>query len=218
MAALTFPLSRAAFFDLLPIRKITLDIPEVVAHSRTRGGEIIASDNGARLWQAEITLGRTLRAEFAQVRPLLNLLRGAAGSFMMCDPTRPFPQWDPNGSKLGSAAPVISALPNAREISISGLPANYRLMRDDLIGFSYGTNPQRFALHEVVTPKNANASGALTLLEVNPPLRPGAAVGAAITLIRPVCKAMIVPGSFKPGGFDATLSEGTTFSVIQTLR
>lgn len=216
--ALTFPLSRAAFAQILPISRITFDIPEVVASSRTKGGEILTADNGARLWQGEITLDKATRAELAKIRPLLNLLRGAAGSFQLHDPLRPFPQADPGARLLAGYSPTISTLVSNRELSITGLPPGYRLQRDDLLHFRYGTNPSRYALHEVVSDATASATGVITAMEVNPPIRPGATVGTAVSLFYPVCKAMIVPESFRPGRSGPTLTEGVSFQFIQTLR
>lgn len=215
--ALAFPLSKSAFFALLPISKLVFHLPDTRSHTRTRGGDIITSDNGARLWQGEVTLDRITRAELAAVRPLISLLSGT-GSFMVYDVTRPFPQYDPDGSQLAGAAPVIAALPSAREISIGGLPVGYRLSRDDLLAFSYATNPVRHALHEVVTGGTANAAGIIPNMEVVPPIRPGAAIGAAVTLIRPACKAIIIPETLQPGTTRATLTDGVTFKFIQTLR
>ena len=42
--ALTFPLSCPSFFQLLPIKEITFDCPEVLATTRTKGGEILTAD------------------------------------------------------------------------------------------------------------------------------------------------------------------------------
>lgn len=216
--AITFPIARASFFARLPLANITFDVPENNSFSRTKGGDILTADNGARLWQGEITLGQITRSELATVRPMLTLLRGAGTSFLMNDPTRPYPQSDPTGSLLAGASPVISGLPNARELSISGLPSGYVLSPDDMLGFSYASSPMRRALHQVVTGGTAGTGGNLSMIEVTPPIRPGAAVGAAITLIRPVCKAVIVPGSYQPGRTKAFLTEGISFRFCQTLR
>lgn len=118
--ALSFPLSRAAFMDLLPVQRMTFDIPETLSQTRTRGGEILTADNGARLWQGEITLGQITRGELAAVRPILNLLRGAGASFLAYDISRPRPQLDPDGSGLQGSTPAITALwANGREISLA---------------------------------------------------------------------------------------------------
>lgn len=215
--ALTFPLSCPSFFQLLPIKEITFDCPEVLATTRTKGGEILTADNGERLWQGEITLGQITRAELSRVRPLINLLRGM-GSFLIFDPIRPFPQADANGALLSGFVPTISALVSNRELSITGLPPGYKLCRDDMLSFRYAANPTRYALHEVVSDATASAGGNITAMEVNPPIRAGATVGTAVTLTRPICKAMIVPDSHRAGRSNAHLTEGTSFQFCQTLR
>ena len=219
--AMSFPLSLTQFFDLLPIASGTLDLPENVQTSTTRGGEILRAELGTRLWEAELRLGPMTPDETANVLPMLNLLRSGAGTFLTSDPTRLFPRLDPTGQRLGSSAPKLASIaPNARDITISGLPSGYVLSRRDLVAFTYGTGPVRYALHEVVTSTaTANASGVTGTIEVQPPIRPGAAVGAAITLKKPTCKAVIVPGSFQPGSMrSGLLTEGVSFRIKQNLR
>lgn len=216
-----FPLSRTQFFDLLPIASGTLDLPENVQVSTTRGGEILRAELGTRLWEAEFRLGPMTPDETASVLPMLNLLRSGAGTFMTSDPTRLFPRLDPNGWLLGSAGPQLASIAaNSRDITISGLPAGYVLSHRDMIAFNYASGPVRYALHEVVSNRvTADAAGLTPLFEVQPPIRPGAAVGAAITLKKPTCKAMIVPGSYQAGSMRSGLvTEGISFRVKQTLR
>ena len=218
--ALTFPLSLEQFFDLLPIASLYLDLPESVSVSRTRGGELLQAETGTRLWEGEVRQGLMTAAEAAAVLPLLNLLRGAGRSFILADRTRPFPRLDPTGAQLG-AAPVQLAWvePDRRDITLSGLPTGYQLSRRDLLGFAYGVDPVRHALHEVVSASGTAASDGTLSIEVSPPLRPGAGTGTAVTLRRPCCKAVIVPGSFREGSFrNGGLVEGLSFRVQQTLR
>lgn len=219
--ALTFPLSRGQFWDLLPIASCVFDLPENVTTSRTRGGQTLRAERGARLWAAEVRLGPMTRAEAADVLPLINLLRGSAGSFMASDPVRPGPRRDPAGAVLAGAQVKISALSsNSRELALKDLPPGYVLSRDDLLAFSYGAAPVRYALHQIVNATaKANASGVATGIEVVPPIRPGAAVDALVTLVRAGCKAEIVPGSFQPGSVrSGGVVEGVSFGVQQTLR
>ena len=219
--ALSFPLTHAQFWELLPIASCVFDLDENVTTSRTRGGQTLRAERGARLWAAEVRLGPMIPAEAAAVLPLINLLRGGAGSCMASDPMRQAPRNDPAGTALGSAAPSISALSsNSRELALKGLPSGYTLQRGDLLAFSYGTSPVRYALHQIVNgTAKANASGAVTGVEVVPPIRPGAAVDAAVTLVRAACKAEIVPGSYQPGSVrSGGLVEGVSFRVQQTLR
>lgn len=216
--ALTFPLSFAQFVSLLPIRRLSLDLPEQVTLSRTRGGEILQAERGARLWQAEIELDQMRADEAAAVMPLINLLRGAGASFLLSDPARPRPRADATGTNPLSAVKINSA--GTRELTLSGLPASYTLKSGDLISWTYGTSPVRHALHEVINPSvSANASGVTGAIEVTPPIRPGVTGGAAVRLLTPWCKAIIVPGSVSPGQRRAGgILEGVKFRTQQTLR
>jgi len=219
MAVMTFPLGRAEFMDLLPIAAMTCDCPEQVAMSRTGSGEVLSADVGPRLWQGSIEMDKATHAEVAAFRPLLNLLRGAGRTFMVSDVTRPWPRLDPRGDLLGTAIPKLASVAaNMREISLKDLPAGYQLSRGDLLSFSYGAAPIRYALHELVGTAIASGAGITGLIEVSPALRPGAAVDAVVTLVRPFCKAMIIPGSVDPGRARATITEGIAFDFIQTLR
>ena len=216
--ALVFPLTPAQFMDLLPIRSMTFEPPEIVEVSRTRGGEILRAERGARLWQGRIELDEMSPAEANRVLPLINLLR-ATGSFLVTDPLHARPQSDPTGA-VASAAPVIAAA-EGREITISALPAGYTLRRGDLVSWTYGTNPTRYALHEVVSASAAaSGAGVAAEIEVSPPVRPwGSLAGRPVRLITPWCKALIVPksvnsGRRRNGGRVADVA----YDFIQTLR
>ena len=218
--AMTFPLTLNGFWNLLPIESCPFDLPEMVQVSRSRGGELMQAEIGTRLWSADVRLGWMLPDEAAEVMPLINLLRGGA-SFMACDPLRRRPRLDPTGSILGSAAVQINSLAaNSRELTLKGLPAGYTLRRNDLLAFSYGTAPVRFALHQIVSASAvASAGGVTPMIEVVPPLRPGATVGAAVALTHPSCKVQMVPRSFQAGAQRAGgLIEGVSFQIMQTLR
>ena len=216
--ALAFPLQPAQFMNLLPIRSMTFEPPETVEVSRTRGGEILRAERGARLWQGRIELDEMSPAEANRVLPLINLLR-AGGTFLITDPLHARPQSDPAGT-VAAASPVIGTA-EGREMTISSLPAGYALRRGDLVSWTYGTNPLRYALHEVVTDMVvADASGLAAGIEVSPPIRPwGSLEGRAVRLITPWCKALIVPksvssGRRRNGGRVADVA----FDFIQTLR
>lgn len=217
--ALTFPLARETFFDLLPVQRSTFDCPEQVEIARTGGGEILPADFGPRLWSGEVMLGRLMRAEAAPIQALLSVLRGAGASFLAYDIATPAPQADPDGSGLSGVTPLILALPpDARELRLTGLPVGYVLTAGDYLGFSYGSAPVRRALHRVVSGVVADGTGQTVAFEVTPPLRPGAAVGAVVSLINPVCKARLIPGSVNPGTVARFHVEGISFQFIQTLR
>lgn len=215
---MAFPLQPAQFINLLPIRSMTFEPPETVEVSRTRGGEILRAERGARLWQGRIELDELSPDEANRALPLLNLLR-ANGTFLIIDPLHARPQSDPAGA-VAAASPVIASA-DGREMTISGLPGGYTLRRGDLVSWTYGANPLRYALHEVVTETIvASGAGVTAAFEVSPPIRPwGSLAGRPVQLIAPSCKALIVPksvnaGRRRNGGRVADVA----FDFIQTLR
>ncbi len=218
--AYSFPLTAAQFMSRLPVQEITFDISEAMEISETGGGEVLMADLGTRLWRGKVSLGDMTADEAAEVLPLIDILRRAGGSFMAHDVSRPGPRGDITGSTLGAAAPTLSQVnANARDIRLTGLPVGYRLNPYDYLAFSYGSNPTRFALHRAVNGQQANAGGTFGgWLEVTPNIRAGYAIGAAVTLLKASCKAVIVPGSFQPGRRKATMTSGVSFDFIQTLR
>lgn len=219
MAVLTFPLPLSGFFDLLPVAKCRLDIPEVVDASRTGGGEILKADLAASLWRGRLDLAVMTQDEAAAIRPLINILRRAGTSFFVSDLTRPWPRLDPLGTILSAATPTILALGGSmRELSLTGLPASYPISRGDLMSFTYGSSPIRYALHEFVGSAVANGAGQTALIEVNPPIRPGATTGAAVQLIWPRCKAVLVPGGASTGTTSNTITAEASLEWQQSLR
>jgi hypothetical protein len=216
---LSFPLPSEAFFAQLPIMDLSLDLPEAVELSRLGSGELLTADLGARLWSGHVTLGNMTRAEIANARALINSLRPAGRSFLAYDTTRPFPLSDPTGALLGAATPLIASLPSDnRTLSILGLPAGYQLSAGDLIGWTYGNNPVRYALHEITTSAAASDTGLTDLIDVEPFIRPGIAIGAAVTLIRAPFKAVLIPGSVTPGTTRKFHTQGLSFALQQSLR
>lgn len=218
--AYAFPLTTAQFMSILPIREMVFDIPEALETSETGGGEILTADLGTRLWQGEVILDDMQRNEAAEVLAMLSVLRQAGASFTLYDVGRPFPRYDPTGSILGASTPTLHQVnANMRDIRLTGLPSGYRVNRHDYLAFSYGTNPTRHALHRAVSLQQANAAGTFGgWLEVAPAVRPGFEIGASVSLIRPTCKAVIVPGSVNPGRRRATMTVGASFKFMQTLR
>ena len=214
--AFTFPLPITQFFNLLPIADIMFDAPEQMQESQTGKGEKMSFELAPQLWVGDVKFGAMTVTESAQVSGLLDILRPAGRTFFAYDPRRRFPLTDPTGSILGASAPVIASLPNAREMTISGLPAGYVLSIGDYLAFDYGT-PARRALHQLVQGVVANGAGLTPVFEVSPMVRPGAAVAAPVTLIRASCKAVLVKGSVSKGTSKSGISRDMAFRFEQTL-
>jgi hypothetical protein len=215
--SLTFPLPASEFMNLLRISSARFWLPDATVQEGNEGGEVFMASRGPRLWQAEFTLTRGHHADRDREEARLAALSAPGASFFAFDPRRVGPRFDHDGALLIGAAPVLSAF-TAREISISGLPAGYQIQRGDMIGFSYGASPTRYALHRAVEDVIANTGGVAESIEVVPPPRPGASASTPVQLIRPVCKMVIVPNSTVWGVGSGVITDGASFRATQTLR
>lgn len=211
------PLSLAEFWGpLVKEAGATFYLPGVRQHSRTAGGEVLSAIMGVSLWQGEVTaIARNRRAAEALQAQIEDLDR--AGDPFLIHPRICGPAHDPDGSIAAAHNPVIGSLhANNRQLRIDGLLPGYQLQLGEFLSITYGTNPLRHGLHRVQTLlATANGQGRITV-QVTPHIRPGAVVGAAVTLYKPVCKAVIKPGSIQwPGNAAQTRLR---FEFIQTLR
>lgn len=217
--ALTFPLPASAFFDKLPISTPAFSLGEAMQTSQTGGGEVINAALGTRLWRGQVTFGNMTYAEMAAVEGLVEALRQPGRSFMAYDSRYPWPAGDFGGAIVAGRSVKIASLPaGARTLTLSGLTSGYVITPGTYLSFVYGAAPQRHALHRVIVGGAANGSGITPALEVVPAIRPGAVTDAAVSLIRPVCKAVILPGSVEQGQSRRGIVEGFTFGFVQTLR
>jgi len=219
--AMIFPLALDDFFGGLPLVVLGFDLGESTRISQTGGGEILTAEGPApRLWRGSVSTRTHRHAVQRKLEAKARVLRQAGASFFVGDPTAAYPAADPMGSIHGSATPIIHTLDaDNKRMRIGGLPSNYVLTIGDQLSFSYGSSPARYALHEVVTDQvTASSAGLTPLFEVSPFIRPGAITGLAVTLIRPVCKAVMVPGEFRAGERRPYLTTGFSFSFRQTLR
>jgi|AntRauTorckE5430_2_1112549.scaffolds.fasta_scaffold17752_2 hypothetical protein len=213
--ALSYPLSLAAFQDRAKITVAEFVINNPRQISRTAGGSQLSASLGDSVWRGSFETPPTnVRAETAAIDALLSVLDRAGSSFLVYDPSKPYPADDLTGSITGSATVTIRSLSSsdARVMALNGLPNGFSLRAGDLIGWTYGSSPTRYALHRLVE----DASGT-DAFEVTPFIQPGASAGAAVTLIKPVMKAVLLPNPGF-GSHRAVISSGKQFSFVQTLR
>jgi hypothetical protein len=213
-------LFRDTFFNLLPIANQVHWLPDQAEYNRTGLGEQLGADLGDRLWTGEIEFGRMRREEAGRVEVLIDLLTQTGRAFHVYDSRRPAPLMDPTMSILGAATPTILSLPSGdpREMSLTGLPAGYVLSPGDYLSWTYGSSPLRYALHRVVSGVTAGGGGNTAVFEVSPYIQPGSVTGTAVTLFRPFCKAVLLPGSVQPNRTRHTISEGLRLAYVQTVR
>lgn len=217
--ALSYPLSIASFMDILPISKMSLTVPGRMQTNVTKSGERISADIGARIWSGSVTLGPITRAEFGAVQAMLDALRSANTSFFVYDVSMPGPQADLTGAILGASTPTISSLPTGNDtMALTGLPVGYTLTPGDRLSFLYTNGSTRYALHRVLESAVADGTGTTPAFQVVPPIRAGATTSTAVQLIKPYCKAELVPGSITDPQVMHTIADGGVFSFQQTLR
>ncbi len=123
------------------------------------------------------------------------------------------PKSDPAGvGLLGAMVMLLSISASRAAVALSGLPAGYKLTTGDKFSFAYG---ERFYFGEFSETAVAALDGTTAQIAVFPNLPAGAAAGVAVTLIKPACKVVIVPGSYKVGEISGRFTQGGSFQIIQ---
>ena len=215
---LSYPLPYAQFLGALRVEEVTFRLSHPQEHTRLGDGTVISASLGASLWTGNIRLAQANHIRHARMEALVALMDQPGATFLCHDPRYLGPASDPAGVILGSRTVTIHTVASTmRELRLAGLPSGYILSAGDMLGFQYGANPVRYALHRIVVGGTATSGGLTPLIEVVPNLRPGAVAGLAVSLIRPACKARLLPEPSYGSGRQA-LSRGASFDFIQTLR
>lgn len=218
--ALSSPLGVAQFWEKLQrIARVRFWPREVSRVDRTAGGVVLKASLGNTVWMGSLELrDDPLWDRAAEIDALISVASRPGMAFLAYDPRKPYPAADPDGSILGVSSPQIASLDaNNREMTLSGLPAGYVLTAGDMIGWQYGSSPTRYALHRLVTGATADGTGTTPAFEVTPFIQPGVSVGTAVTLVKPVMKAVLdVEPQF--GGAVPGVVEGARFEFVQTMR
>jgi len=221
--ALAFPLAVADFFGGLRVKSCSFHLPPSVAGSGVTGaGEILTANRGQRLWQGTIGLRKCRFDEGEAAMGLIDTLGEAGRSFFVYNIMKPRPAKAPLGSAMDTAlqaatVTIKTIASNNRDLELQGLPGGLELIPGDCLGFAYGEAPTRYALHRLARGGIASGGG-VAAVEASSFLRDGAEAGLEVRLIRPFCKAVIVPGSVQSGTASGVFVEGIAFNWRQTLR
>jgi hypothetical protein len=202
-------------FAGLKIAEAAFSLSVPVRVNRLAGGEMIPASLGASLWQGTVTLVQGYHRTAAPNEAAIMRLQRPGVTFLAYDSRFNGPDYDPTGSILGAATPTVHTI-TGTALRITGLPSGYTIRRGDLIGWTYGTSPVRYAVHRAWTPVSVASAGGLTpLIEVEPLIRPGTPVGAAVSLIRPRIRAQLLSPSYGAGR--PLITAGAVLPFIQTL-
>lgn len=219
MSLLTFPLTGPNFMDRFGVRGYQYILDEALELSELGNGEILTSDYGPRLWRGKFELAKlTLNAAEA-IKARIEALQFSGRTFHCYDPVIQTPASDPGGTTVsGYSSKILLINADNRRIKLKGLPSGYELQAGDRLSFVQASSGLT-ALHRVVDDSVVASSSFETgYFEVVPHILPGAAVDDIVTLLRPYCNAMIVPGSFKPGRIEGLYVRGMQFDFVQKVN
>lgn len=213
--AVSYPIEAALLFSTFRVRQLAFWLDDPMEVSRTAGGEIIPGSLGDALWRGTVQLGLHRHADQAAAEAALAMIARPGATFMMYDKRRYGPRQDPQGLILGATRPEIQQVgASNREIALKNLPAGYQITRGDYVGWQYGSNPVRHALHQFWGDGIASGAGVTPLIEVTSFVQP-VPVNTPVTLVRPQIKAIVDAREYGVG--QGSITEGSTFSFIQTL-
>jgi hypothetical protein len=217
--ALIFPLSAAGFLDILPVQSVQFHCPPQTAATGFAGGDVIRAEVAPQMWQGSYSLPPMRPRVAASFEVLIEALQGVGGSFYAYKKNQIGPASDPRGIALsGRSVEIYSVDVSGSRLRLSGLPPGFVLSAGDFVDFNYGAGPVARALHRFQAGGAASAGGVSGWLPLSPHIEPGALAGAAVSLVRPACKAVIVPGTVDPGVTLGNLTSGAAFSFRQTFR
>ncbi|WP_210260028.1 hypothetical protein, partial [Martelella sp. HB161492] len=231
------------FFDHLSLMPFRWDIQRNDELSGSGDGAYWTAALAPPLWTAKVSAMPMRLSEAEAVSARVRGVSGPDKIFMFRDPYLIGPSIDPSGALLGDASVTISAV-NDGQISLSGLPGStgyadtafklsewpeddaarigvslaatgsYRLSVGDKLQITSAATGKT-AFVEVAEDVAAGAAGTTGLFDVFPALPAYVAAGDAVTLVRPACPCILVPGSFSAGTTSGNIVSDISFSIIQ---
>lgn len=190
------------------------------ARAPLRGGVVQVINIGADLWTMSYVTSALTHQQAMDYMAWLHSLRGGARLFKAWHPLRRYPYLYPNGfgglNRAGGGSfdgtCTLSAIGAARDtISLSTLPAGLQISVGDMVSFAIGASR---GLVQVLDAAVANGAGAVTLT-VEPFVPLAASVGAAATLVKPWCLAVLDPSSVS-GPVQPGFVQSISFKATQT--
>lgn len=178
----------------------TLSLSSGVETSGQGTGVTRVKDLRPRLWMLDAQSVELQPSVLKFWRARLDSLDDGIGLFYGYDLANFYPTnypkgaWPTGGSFDGVSAKTNSLPTGSKSMTLKSLPVGYIGAVGDMISFPYGSDGN-IALHEVMEAFTANGSGVTGAFEVRPTIITGAAINDTVSVKRPACKMMMVPGS-----------------------
>jgi hypothetical protein len=190
--AITQPVN---FLPTFPGWTVGFDLAWRQEHSTQASGRVLVKNMGQPLWTMRAASKVMTPNNLDLWRAKLTALENGLVTFLGYPLSRTYPikypngSWPTGGAFSGTTANLASINANRKAITLSALPAGFELSVGDFI--SIGGNAD---LHQVMEGAIA-AAGTTTEFEIRPSLWPSRATGAAVSVYRPACLMVILPGS-----------------------
>lgn len=191
--SLTFPRD-------LPARRFVqgskIGLHRQVTMAPTRGGLVQVAEIAAPLWRARYETAALSETDGAIWEAWIDSLRAGARTFKAQHPFRRFAGAYPagyagmnaHGGGAFSGSGVLQAVGGTLDtVTLSGLPSSFVLSPGDMLSFIPSGSKQAF--HRVVA--GATASAGVATVSVEPVLRPGYTLSAAVLLSGPWFKGVL---------------------------
>lgn len=211
--SLADPLDLAAFADLFNVQDITFVQGWQQQRSATGGGETRYADRAPALWKADITTAPLDNADAEGVMALINSRAGGIKTVLLYNHRLPYPSTDPQGVAVGAASPLLGTITDRLHVAFTGFPAGLLIPRGTYFGILFDTS--RRYLGQFAETKTTSGAGAVSSVEIWPPLPASISGTPAVALAKPPAKFRITPGSAYPSKVSGMLST-IKFSAEQT--
>jgi hypothetical protein len=212
--SLSDPLPQASFADLLKPEDVQFVQSFQQQHSVTAGGETRYADRAPALWKADLTTIQMPHAEAEGLMALANSRGGGLKTLLLHNHRLPYPSSDPDGSIIGSTVPKLGTITDRLHVAFTGFPAGYVMPLGSFFGLQFDGDARCY-LGQFCEARTASGGGAISAVEIWPPLPASVSGTPDITIKKPVAKFRIVPGSAYPSSINA-LQSTVKLSLEQT--
>lgn len=214
MTEFVYPYTNAFFMDTLMVEAVEWDIVRFDEFDSQGTGLDMQSEMADPKWTATLIMRQLYNADARAMNAKVRKLDGSALTFMVYDPSNPYPAADPTGAILGASTVQVNSIgSNNQSLSLKGLPASYPFTIGDKGQINFGTGQVFF--FEFSETINANGSGITTEIEIWPHVPVGIAINQAVILKKPACKMTLKPGGHSPGRSKGNTTSGAALAAME---